>query len=81
MTHNESINFLIENGWEYDKNRPANKRFFRTVNDFNDEFEYVSMEDALEYTRWENPGAFSEFELLDNLDTKFSTMVSQYNDE
>jgi len=80
QTHNQAIEFLTENGWNYDRNRPATEAFSKVTcpydyDPYGDESKYASMDEALEYIRKDNPEAFYDFELIDNLNPKYKTLV------
>lgn len=81
MTHNETVNFLTIQGWDYDPNLPDGECF--RPNDYLpaiDSKEWYTLQEALDIERMNDPEAFREFELLDNLDNRYLTMVSQYMD-
>lgn len=81
MTHNETVNFLTIQGWDYDPNLPDGECF--RIKDYNpdlDEKEWYTLQEALEIERLDNPEGFREFELIENLDNRYMTMVSQYMD-
>lgn len=80
-THNESVKFLSLQGWDYDPNLPDGECF--RIWDYNpeyDEKEWYTLQEALDIEKMNNPDAFREFELLDSLDNRYLTMVSQYMD-
>jgi hypothetical protein len=80
-THNETINFLILQGWEYDPNMPDGQvfRLYNVDLDWEDR-EWYTIQEALDIEKMNNPDEFREFELLDSLDNRYLTMVSNYMD-
>lgn len=81
MTHNETINFLVVQGWDFDPNLPDGQ-CFRPI-DYDPEYdfkEWFTLDEAMAIERQNNPEAVREFELIDSLDSRYMTMVSQYMD-
>lgn len=77
MTHNEPVTFLITQGWEYDPNASNGKCFKETID--NENLSYTMIE-SLEIEKMNNPDAYMEFELVNSLNSRYMTMVSQYMD-
>jgi len=77
ITHNENINFLLLQGWEYDKNRNGNACFRPCW----DDEKWFSLNEALSTECLINPDEYKNFELIDNLDQKMSYSVSKYMEE
>jgi hypothetical protein len=79
MTHNETVNYLVLQGWEYDANAGDGFAFRPSWYDIElDDQEWYTIDQALEIERKYNPEAYREFELVTNLDSRYANMFSQY---
>lgn len=81
MTHNETVNFLILQGWDWDPNLPDGA-CFRDPN-FDSDWqgkEWYTIEEALSIEKDSDPESYSEYQMIHSLDTRYLTMVSQYMD-
>jgi hypothetical protein len=80
--HNETVNFLVLQGWEYDANAGDGFAFRPEWYDEDAlDQEWYTIEQALECERMDNPDAYREFELVNNLDSRYAHMFSQYMDQ
>lgn len=75
-SHNETVNYLLLQGWEYD----ANAGDGNTFRPSDSEESWYTLDQALAIEREENPETYREFELVSNLDSRFNKMFSHYMD-
>jgi hypothetical protein len=79
-THNKIREFLIENEWI--QNTGTGLWYHWKYTDFPDFQldEFVTFEEAMEIQKEVDPEGYSEFQLLNNLDSKSASMYSKYMD-
>ena len=80
--NNESVQFLIEQGWEINPNRPDDRiAFSADMYMYDDEFDgWMTIEEALHAERMNNPEAFAELEMMQSLDGKHLLMFRDFLD-
>jgi hypothetical protein len=79
MTHNETVNYLVLQGWEYDANASDGFAFRPSWYDEDlDTQEWYTISEALELERKYNSESFREFELVNNLNSRYASMFSEY---
>jgi hypothetical protein len=77
--HNETVNYLVLQGWEYDANAGDGFAFRPDWYDEDiDDKEWYSIEEALNVEKTNDPDSYREFELVNNLDTRYANMFSHY---
>lgn len=74
MTHNEAVDFLTLQGWEYNPNCKDEYVFHL-------DGEKHTLKEALEIQKMKDPESYREFELVTNLDSRYMKMFTQYMDE
>jgi hypothetical protein len=72
-SHNDTVNYLVLQGWEYDANAGDGCSFQPANSD-----EWYTLKQALSIEREENPDSYREFELVTNLDPRYANMFSHY---
>jgi hypothetical protein len=79
MTHNETVNYLVLQGWEYDANAGDGFAFRPSWYDEDaGDQEWYTISEALELERKYNSESFREFELVNNLNSRYASMFSEY---
>lgn len=73
--HNETVNYLLLQGWEYDAN--AGDGFAFNKPEWSEE-DWYTIDDALEIEMKQNPESYYEFELTSKLNSRYASMYSQY---
>lgn len=73
-SHNETVNYLVLQGWEYDANAGDGYSFRPS----DSEDDWYTLDQALNNEREENPETYREFELVTNLDSRYANMFSHY---
>lgn len=76
--HNETVNYLILQGWEFDANSSDEFAFSPKFDHEELTKERYSMSEALEFEKKIDPESYREFELVNNLDAKYLQMFANY---
>jgi len=79
MTHNETVNYLVLQGWEYDANAGDGFAFRPNWYDEDiDEQEWFTIDQALEIEKINDPESYREYDMVQNLNSRHACMFSQY---
>jgi len=79
-THDKTMIFLFENGWERDPVKGLWYHWRYTGSMEGLLAEYVPIEEAIQIQKEIDPEGYSEFQLLNKLDSKAASMYSKYMD-
>ena len=79
-THDKTTQFLYENEWERDPVKGLWYHWKYTGGMEGLFADYVSLQEALNIQKEIDPEGYSEFQLLNNLDSKSASMYSKYMD-
>lgn len=74
MSTDSTINFLLENGWEIDRNNGTAWHWKHT------EYEPVPLDAAMNLQEEFDPESIREFKMLNNLNSKYAHMYNEYLD-
>ena len=73
MSTDSTINFLLENGWEFDRNTGLAWHWKHSPDE-------IKLDEAMQIQDNIDPESIKEFKMLNNLNSKYANLYNEYLD-